>query len=282
MRQAIKRVLPASVLPLLRGVRDRVQLVTTPRRELGAASLGDFTGARASAIFGDAALGTEWIDSRAQLNQVFGDVERLGGVNPGDRRALYYLVRGLRPRSILEIGTHVGASTLHMGRALRVNGDVDARLTTVDIVDVNAADAPWRQAGLAATPEMLAAQAGCADLISFQKASGVDLMSSARTSFDLIFLDGDHSAGTVYNELAAALRVLSPGGHVVLHDYYPGAAPLFPGGDYIAGPFLALRRARAENPDIGVVPLGELPWSTKLGSRMTSLAVVHRVGTSAP
>src|SRR3712207_6058039 len=31
-----------------------------------------------------------------------------GGVNPGDRRAVWYLVKALRATSVLEIGTHVG------------------------------------------------------------------------------------------------------------------------------------------------------------------------------
>jgi hypothetical protein len=31
-----------------------------------------------------------------------------GGVNPGDRRAIFYLVHHLRARRVLEIGTHVG------------------------------------------------------------------------------------------------------------------------------------------------------------------------------
>src|SRR2546430_6217516 len=35
------------------------------------------------------------------------------------RRAIYYLVRHLRPRSVLEIGTHLGASTVHIAAALR-------------------------------------------------------------------------------------------------------------------------------------------------------------------
>jgi len=40
------------------------------------------------------------------------------GVNPGDRRALFHLVQGLRPSSVLEVGTHIGASTVHLAAAL--------------------------------------------------------------------------------------------------------------------------------------------------------------------
>jgi predicted O-methyltransferase YrrM len=92
--------------------------------------------------------------------------------------------------------------------------------------------------------------------------------------YDFIFLDGDHRAPAVYAELAAALARLNPGGVILLHDYYPGAVPLFADGNIIAGPFHALRRAIAEQPSLSVLPLGALPWPTKLGSHVTSLALV--------
>jgi len=63
---------------------------------------------------------------------------------------------------------------------------------------------------------------------------------------------------------------------ILLHDYYPGARPLFPDGNIISGPYRALERIIRENPSIEVRPLGALPWETKLGSHMTSLALVTR------
>lgn len=39
------------------------------------------------------------------------------GVNPGDRRAIYNLIRYFKPKTILEIGTHIGASTIHIALA---------------------------------------------------------------------------------------------------------------------------------------------------------------------
>ena len=38
-----------------------------------------------------------------------------GGINKGDQRAIYYLVKYLKPNSILEIGTHIGCSTIPSG-----------------------------------------------------------------------------------------------------------------------------------------------------------------------
>ena len=35
-----------------------------------------------------------------------------GGVNEGDRKALYFLINKMQPNNILEVGTHIGSSTL--------------------------------------------------------------------------------------------------------------------------------------------------------------------------
>jgi hypothetical protein len=69
---------------------------------------------------------------------------------------------------------------------------------------------------------------------------------------------------------------LNDGGVILLHDYYPKGRALFPDGNVISGPYRALERVIKENPKIEVKPLGALPWETKLGSHMTSLALVTR------
>ena len=63
-----------------------------------------------------------------------------GGVNLGDRRTIFYLVNRFKHESVLEIGTHIGASTLHIASALyrnQLDFKVPANLTTLDIRDVN-------------------------------------------------------------------------------------------------------------------------------------------------
>lgn len=40
-------------------------------------------------------------------------------------------------------------------------------------------------------------------------------------TFDIIFIDGDHNAPTVSRDIANSLKVLNPGGTIVLHDTYP-------------------------------------------------------------
>jgi len=44
----------------------------------------------------------------------------------------------------------------------------------------------------------------------------------------------------------------------------------------IAGPFLAIQRFIDEGIGFNILPFGELPWSTKFGSNLTSLAILAK------
>jgi hypothetical protein len=92
----------------------------------------------------------------------------------------------------------------------------------------------------------------------------------------LIFLDGDHSAATVYQEVPFALKRLRKNGIVLLHDYFPYLKALWSDGSVIPGPHIAIERLCSEGANLEVLPLGRLPWPTKLSSNITSLAVLTR------
>ncbi len=235
------------------------------------------------AILSSERIDREWAEAAPDLAAVCAIEDgRTEGVNPGDRRAVFYLTRGLKPRLVLEVGTHVGASTLHLAVALERAEEEGVRpaLTTVDIEDVNdPASGPWKRKGLAMSPRQMIEAAGCGERVRFVVAGSLDFLDRCRERYDFIFLDGDHSARTVYQEIPRALRVLRRNGVILLHDYFPRNEPLWPGAGIEPGPFLAVERLRAEDPALEVLPLGELPWETKLGSRLTSLAVLtHRRG----
>jgi predicted O-methyltransferase YrrM len=182
-------------------------------------------------------------------------------------------MRSLRPVNVLEIGSHVGASTLHIAAGLKQNGAGD--LTTVDIEDVNAPDGYWKHLRLVRSPADAISEIGMTSRVKFKTMPSITALAEP-SSYDFIFLDGDHAAATVYVELQLALRRLRPNGMILLHDYFPDAKPLWNNNQVIHGPFLACSRMKREGAAFNIIPLGALPWPTKLGSNVTSLAIIAR------
>ena len=117
---------------------------------------------------------------------------------------------------------------------------------------------------------------GFGNFVEFVKDSSLRYMARCERKFDFIFLDGDHSSSTVYQEIPSALELLNKDGLILLHDYFPDLEPLWSNGAVISGPFLAAKRFKEEGANLAVLPLGELPWPTKLQSNSTSLALLSR------
>lgn len=274
MKQLIKKLTPAPLWIASRESVSRLFLHTIPKSNLPSISPCDISSINLDHILNDGTIIKSWEQDHTNIIELYGNEDKLEGVNPGDRRAIYYLIMAIKPKSVLEIGTHIGASTLHIARALKrlKNGGV---VTSVDIVDVNdPTHGPWKKKKLPSSPRDLASQLECLDHIEFLTTSCLSFMEKTDKKFDFIFLDGDHMARAVYKEVGAALSILNDGGIILLHDYYPDAKPLFPDNNIISGPYFALKRIKKENPAIDTLPLGELPWLTKQGSRMTSLALI--------
>ncbi|HWN10329.1 MAG TPA: class I SAM-dependent methyltransferase [Pyrinomonadaceae bacterium] len=232
-------------------------------------------------IFNSPQIQQEWNDSQAALKQACPIEDgKTDGVNPGDRRAVWYLIKGFRPSSVLEIGTNVGASTTHIASALqslaRQDASIIPRLVTLDVQDVNGVSGFWKQRGLDASPRDRIESIGCGDFVSFVTENSLRYFDRCKDEFDFIFLDGDHSAAAVYQEIPRALSVLKKDGIILLHDYFPRNRPIWSNGSLVAGPYTGAARLISEGVPIKVIPLGELPWPTKLGSSYTSLALVTR------
>jgi predicted O-methyltransferase YrrM len=271
-------MLPIPVKNLLVRSRDGWRLGQETIGSCDAGPLRRLTAGELTGAFADPRVHQEWPMVEAEVNR-FQITTSAGGVNLGDRRALYYLLRWLRPRRSLEVGTHIGASTVHLAAALRANRreapETTPTLTTVDIVDVNDATArPWVGYGSVHSPAELIAKVGMVDAVRFVAQGSLAFLRAQGEPFDFIFLDGDHSAATVYREVPAAIGRLAPGGVILLHDYFPGGRPLWPGDPVIYGPWLAIDRLRREGAALQILPLGDLPWPTKLGRSVTSLAIL--------
>lgn len=228
-------------------------------------------------ILGSPDCVTVWRETQPLLDR-FPIIDGRGGVNPGDRRAIFALIHALRPASVLEIGTHIGASTLHIAAALSLlekSTGHAPRLVSVDIADVNdMSKKPWEKYGSRFSPAQMMAATGYDRFVRFIAADSIDYLASAKDRYDFIFLDGNHAATAVYREVPAALQLLNAGGVILLHDYFPRLKPLWRNGSLIAGPALAIERLRNEGAKIRAVPLGDLPWPTKEGSNTTSLALL--------
>jgi predicted O-methyltransferase YrrM len=224
----------------------------------------------------------DWLPIQAGLDRLMergSNAKSSGGsLNHGDRRAIYTLIRHFKPQRVLEIGTHLGSSTLYISAALKENARQNApgQMLTVDVVDVNAPDAAWARAGALRTPRQMLEECGTAHLVEFRVADSLQFLRSNREQFDFCFLDGSHSAKWVYNEVQLVQRALRPGSLILLHDFFPDAKPLWQDTSALPGPWMAINRLRREGAAIDVLPLGSLPWPTKARTTITSLALLGR------
>lgn len=278
-KKTIARIVPSFLTAKLRWLKDIKDLKATPRIECNTDNLRPNSTLSLDDMFDSHEIHKMWSNSRKGID-VFTIPDGTGGVNPGDRRAIYFLISKLKPLSVLEIGTHIGASTLHIASALYMgqirNGNT-ASLTSVDIKDVNSPiEKPWIEYGINKSPRVMIEAINCGSFVEFITDTSINYAANCNRKFDFIFLDGSHWAGTVYQEVPIVLNLLNQNGIILLHDYFPDLKPLWSNGSVIPGPFLATEKFRKEGVNLTVLPLGRLPWPTKLNSNVTSLALLLR------
>lgn len=278
-KKRLKRLMPTKLVRaklIRKGIK---KLALIQKLKCDSAKLPLVNGVDLKEVFASSEVEMRWSDSKSRL-AVFTIPDLTGGVNPGDRRAIYHLISRFGPSSVLEIGTHIGASTLHIAEALYSNQKKDnnpVQLVTVDIAGVNEPiSKPWLQYGATHSPLEMINEMGFGSFVKFVKDASLHYLHTCKRKFDFIFLDGNHAANTVYEEIPSALKLLKKEGLILLHDYFPDHKPLWSNGVVIPGPFLATERFRGEGANLAVLPLGELPWPTKLQSNVTSLALLLR------
>lgn len=277
MTRLLKSLLPQSLKSAIKTRLEQRAFDRLPRQVCDTAALGALTRTDLDRVLAAAPHNDEW-SAISAATEAFGISQAPSGVNDGDRRAIWQLVRGLGVHSVLEVGTSIGASTIHFAQALKRNADETGKpvqLVSVDIEDMNdPASARHVRLGLPHSPRAMLAQLGCDGFTRFEVADSTVFLQTCPERFDLIFLDGDHGEQTVYRELPAALRLLNPGGVILLHDYFPDGKPLWSHKGALTGPWIAIRRLLAEGAGFTVLPLGALEWETKRGTTLTTLALV--------
>jgi caffeoyl-CoA O-methyltransferase len=116
-------------------------------------------------------------------------------------RFLGTLVRSLRARRVLELGTFTGYSSISMALALPAGG----RIVTCDVNEETTAIA-----------RRYAEEAGVADRIDYRLGPGLETIVELDEPFDLIFIDADKPNYVKYYE--ATLPLLADGGLMVVDN----------------------------------------------------------------
>ena len=103
----------------------------------------------------------------------------------------FFLIRYFKPRSILEIGTHVGASTINIASAINYNNEELKRKTnfhTVDIRDVNSnLEKPWLNYGMTKSPLEMTKELNLSELVNFITADSIDYLEKTQSTLILFF-----------------------------------------------------------------------------------------------
>jgi caffeoyl-CoA O-methyltransferase len=129
-------------------------------------------------------------------------------------RFLGVLVRTLRARRVLELGTFTGYSSISMALALPPGG----RVITCDVNEETTAIA-----------RRYAEEAGVADRIDFRLGPALDAIAELDGPFDLVFIDADKENYVNYYE--ATLPLLGDGGLMVVDNTLWSGRVADPGED---------------------------------------------------
>jgi len=136
-----------------------------------------------------------------------------GWLTDSEGQALARLAAG---KSVLEIGSYKGRSTIWMARTAR-------HVTAVDTFD---GAGTWaRGQDTFATCAGNLDRHGVADRVTLHRGVSWEVLPGLPRAFDLVFVDGSHEYEAVRADAARARDVLLPGGLLCFHDYNSLADP---------------------------------------------------------
>ena len=132
-------------------------------------------------------------------------------VPPSQGKFLHLLARSINARSILEVGTLGGYSTIWLGAALPAEGMLVSLEANADYADVARANV---------------AAAGLADVIDVRVGPAIESLPQLTdvAPFDLTFIDADKPSNPEY--FAWALKLSRPGSVIIVDNVVRGGAVL--------------------------------------------------------
>jgi hypothetical protein len=196
-KKTIKKVLPDYIWSKIKRVRnsehvETLKLNALKKVKLSADNLALSSTISVKDIIGNSDTEKAWNSYENSINALH-IPDLTGGVNLGDRKAIFYIIHYLKPQSVLEIGTHIGASTVHIASALNHNlmhKSIMPSFSTLDIRDVNCKiDKPWLKFGTEKSPEELLKSLNLDFTVNFKNHNSLDFLENSNETFDFIFLD---------------------------------------------------------------------------------------------
>jgi SAM-dependent methyltransferase len=146
---------------------------------------------------------------------------RPGGVSVEELVILACLVRHLKPKRLVEIGTAEGRTTLN----LALHTPADAEIFTFDLppthlgATVAESGLNYRQMGIS-EPGCLFRDHPLSTKIRLVLADSTQFdWTPFERSVDFVFIDGAHDYESVRKDSQNALRIVRPGGVILWHDY---------------------------------------------------------------
>jgi predicted O-methyltransferase YrrM len=124
----------------------------------------------------------------------------------GDRIVLYALIRGIQPKSYLEIGVRWGGSARIVANAMEANGFGKAVGLDPNVSDFRPKEKELHGRYQAVTGYSPEATPKAAHVLG--------------SEIDFVFIDAVHTYSAVKADLEGVTRFLSPGGYVLFHDAF--------------------------------------------------------------
>jgi len=107
MKNILRKFIPKLVRILLKDYYNKIQINKISQINCNTDNLIKINREEIVKLLNSSKSELSWEVDKMQLKS-FQFSELSGGINPGDQRALYYLLKYFNPSNILEIGTHLG------------------------------------------------------------------------------------------------------------------------------------------------------------------------------